>query len=402
MQTRMKWMLVVVAAVIAAACGDSMSSLNPTAPSALSPATLKVEANAADVPAGTMGNGPKPGNANGNGNGNGNGGAGNGNQQPTPPGRAKVEIEGLIDAVGGGSITVNSQKALVTAATVIRHGNRPVELLALRVKDRVHLRANRIEPTAAGVALEATEIHVQNPGDGDVALPPAPPAPTSQVSVSANDPDAGENGNPGVFRLARSGDASSSLTVSFSLTGSATDGVDYESLPTTVMFPGGLATVDVTLTPKTDSLVEGNESATLTVMAGAGYELGSPSSATVNIADHVVPAGPVVTVLATDPQATEDMSLFGIFELRRTGDLSQPLTVTVSFGGTASVDDYQDPGGVTVTFNAFEATATVVVIANQDFQAEGAETVILTVVDGDGYDPGAPATATVTIPANNM
>ena len=392
MQTRMKWMLVVVAAVIAAACGDSMSSLNPTAPSALSPATLKVEANAADVPAGSMGNGPKPGNANGNGNAN--GGAGNGNGNGTPAGKAKVEIEGLIDAVGAGSITVNNQKALVTAATVIRHGNRPVELLALRVKDRVHLRANRIEPTAAGVTLEATEIHVQNPGDGAVALPPVP---ASLVSVTALDPDASENGNaPGVFQLARSGDASASLAVSFSLTGSATHGADYDS-PTSVTFPEGHATVNVTLTPKTDSLVEDNESATLTVTAGAGYDLGSPGSATVNIADHVVPAGPVVTVVATDPQATEDMSLFGIFELRRTGDLSQLLTVTVSFGGTASVDDYQDPGGVTVTFNPFEATATVVVIAEPD-NGDGAETVILTVVAGAGYTPGTPASATVTIP----
>ena len=121
------------------------------------------------------------------------------------------------------------------------------------------------------------------------------------------------------------------------------------------------------------------------------------NAATVNIADHVVPAGPVVTVLATDPQATEDMSLFGIFELRRTGDLSQSLTVTVSFGGTASVDDYQDPGGVTVTFNPFEATATVVVIAEPD-NGDGAETVILTVVAGAGYTPGTPASATVTIP----
>src|SRR5688572_22830331 len=242
MQTRMKWMLVVAAAIVAAACGDSMSSLNPTAPSALSPATLKVEANAADVPAGSMGNGPKPGNANG-GAGNGNG---NGNQQPTPAGKAKVEIEGLIDAVGGGSITVSNQKALVTAATVIRHGNRPVELLALRVKDRVHLRANRIEPTAAGVTLEATEIHVQNPGDGEVALPPAPPAPKSLVSVSAHDADAGENGgNPGVFRLARTGDPSllaSSLTVTFTLTGAATNGTDYQNLALTATFPATLST----------------------------------------------------------------------------------------------------------------------------------------------------------------
>lgn len=396
MQTRMKWMLVVVAAVIAAACGDSMSSLNPTAPSALSPATLKVEANAADVPAGTMGHGPKPGNANGNGNGNGGAGNGNGNQQPTPAGKAKVEIEGLIDATGvDGSITVNTRKVFVMADTVIRHGNRPSDL---HVGDRVHVRANRVE-LAGEVRLEAIEILVQNPGDGEVA--PAP-APRSVVTVSAPVGNAAENGSNGVFRLSRTGDLASSLTVGFTLGGTATNGTDYQNLVLTATFPATLPTVDVTLMPLADSLVEGAESATLTLSGGASYDLGSPASATVNIADHVVPAGPVVTVLATDPQATEDMSLFGIFELRRTGDLSQSLTVTVSFGGTAGVDDYQDPGGVTVTFSAFEATATVVVIANQDFQPEGAETVVLTVVDGDGYDPGTPATATVTIPANSL
>jgi Domain of unknown function (DUF5666)/Calx-beta domain len=402
MQTRMKWMLVVAAAAIAAACGDSMSSLNPTAPSALSPATLKVEADAADVPAGSMGNGPKPGNGNGNANGNGgagNGnGNGNGNQPGTPAGKAKVEIEGLIDAVGLGSITVNNQKAVVTAATVIRHGNRPVLLSALRVGDRVHLRANRIEPTADGVTLEAVEIMVQNPGDGEVALPPAP---LPVVSVVALDADASENGSsPGAFRFTRTGDLSAQLTVAFTMSGTATNGTDYQNLQTATFLPS-LPTVDVTLTPLADNLVEGAESATLTLTPAAQYQLGAQAAATVNIADHVVPAGPVVTVRATETQASEDMSLFGVFELKRTGNLATSLTVTVAFSGTASNQDYQDPG-VTVTFDAFSDTATVVVFANQDFQVEGAETVILTVVDGDGYDPGTPATATVTIPANSL
>ena len=315
MQTRMKWMLVVAAAAIAAACGDSMSSLNPTAPSALSPATLKVEADAADVPAGSMGNGPKPGN--GNGNANGNGGAGNGNQPGTPAGKAKVEIEGLIDAVGLGSITVNNQKAVVTAATVIRHGNRPVLLSALRVGDRVHLRANRIEPTADGVTLEAVEIMVQNPGDGEVALPPAP---LPVVSVVALDADASENGSSaGAFRFTRTGDLSAQLTVAFTMSGTATNGTHDQNLQTAT-FLASLPTVDVTLTPLADNLVEGAESATLTLTPAAQDQLGAQAAATVNIADHVVPAGPVVTVRATETQASEDMSLFGVFELKRTGN----------------------------------------------------------------------------------
>lgn len=395
MQTRMKWTLVIAVAVFSAACGDSMSSLNPTAPSALSPATSNVAANADDLEAGSMGNGPKPGNGNANGNGNGNG------NQPRPPAPSssetpsleKVELEGLVDAVGTGWITVNNQKLVVNGNTGIRHGSRPVGLLDLKRGDRVHVRANRVPPTAGGLTLEAVEILFQEAAD---AVEPTP-APKALVSVSAVDTDASENGSaPGVFRLARSGDASSSLTVLFSVMGTATNGVDYETLPTSVMFPEDHATVDVTVTPKTDSLVEGSEFATLTVMAGAGYELGSPVSATVNIADHVVPASPVVTVFATEPVASEDMSRFGVFELRRTGNLALPLVVTVSVGGTADASDYQD-FGTTVQFEAYSETATVAVIANPD-DGDGQETVILTVAAGAGYTPGAPATATVTIP----
>lgn len=403
MQTRMKCALVVVVAVLATACGDSMSSLNPTAPSALSPATSNVEANAADVEAGSMGTGPRPGNGNGNGNGGNGNGNGNGNQ-PRPPAPSssetpggKVEFEGLIDAVHDDSITVNSQRMVVDGNTVVRHGDQHFRWRELRARDRVHVRANRIPPTAGGLTLQATEIRRQNPGDGVVE--PPPPAPMPLVSVSAVDPDASENGSAtGMFRLARSGDTSSVLSVSFSLTGSATHGVDYDS-PTSVTFPAGHAAVDVTVTPKTDALVEGNELATLTVTAGAGYELGSPVSANVTIADHVVPTGPVVTVVASDGQAHENQDLFdfGVFTLTRTGSTATSLTVTVAFSGNAlNGNDYQSLD-TTVMFEAGSATADVVVFANPDGDNDPSETVVLTVVSGDGYTPGAPASATVTI-----
>src|SRR5918995_1602179 len=100
-------------ALVTAACGDSKSSLLPTAPSALS--AEGAQASIADGEYGTTANGPKPGN--GNGNGNGNRTPTNASPDPTspaPPGKSKVEIEGLISAVGGGSITVNSQVVAVT------------------------------------------------------------------------------------------------------------------------------------------------------------------------------------------------------------------------------------------------------------------------------------------------
>ena len=99
------WSLILAGAVVTAACGDSSSSLNPTAPSAVSADTQSAEAGGADEYSATAkpdngGNG-NGNNGGGNGNGNGGGGNGNGNQPrtptntspgptaPVPPGKAK-------------------------------------------------------------------------------------------------------------------------------------------------------------------------------------------------------------------------------------------------------------------------------------------------------------------------
>src|ERR687891_215288 len=62
MQTPTKWTLVLVVAVVTAACGDSKSSLLPTSPSALSADSTSVDASTAAGHYGTTG-----GNGNGGG-----------------------------------------------------------------------------------------------------------------------------------------------------------------------------------------------------------------------------------------------------------------------------------------------------------------------------------------------
>ena len=79
------------------------------------------------------------------------------------------------------------------------------------------------------------------------------------------------------------------LTVSFTLTGAAQNGVDYVNVPLTVTFPAGAATVDVVITPVADGLTEPVESVVFTLTAvPLPYELGSPLVATVNLADAPV------------------------------------------------------------------------------------------------------------------
>jgi hypothetical protein len=117
----------------------------------------------------------------------------------------------------------------------------------------------------------------------------------SIVTIAASDPDAsetttGQTANNGQFTLVRSGDVTSALTVNYSITGTATNGVDYNTLSQSVTFAAGSSTATVSVIPedqfRTDFAFEGNETVILTLSSGAGYTIGSSNTATVAIADN--------------------------------------------------------------------------------------------------------------------
>lgn len=407
--------LLIVGAVATAACGDSKSSMNPVAPSAVVVGAQNVEAGEGESSATGKPENPRNGNGNGNnGNGNGNGNgkqpttptipgtSGNtspGNTTPPAPATRKVEIEGLITAKAGDSITVNGQTVVVPSTCTIRHGSTTFTFGELNLGDRVHVRAMRTTTgtgATASTTLEASEVKLQNPagtgGDDD------PVDPTALVSVSAFDALASETGtNTGAFRLTRSGSATlltSPLTVTFTLTGTATNGTDYANLPLTATFAANQATVDVLVTPVADATTEGSESVVLTLTTVDPYDLGSPATATVTITDTDTP---LVSVTAFDSTASETGPDLGTFRFARTGSTAASLTVTFTVTGTATNGtDYQSVP-LTVTFAAGQATADLFVVPLPDGTVEGPETVIVTVTDGATYDLGSPATATVTI-----
>jgi hypothetical protein len=321
----------------------------------------------------------------------------------------KVELEGPISAITGTSITVSGRAVVVPAGAVIRHGSRAIAFAALRIGDRVHVRA-----TAQGSTLEATEVKLQNTGnddgdddddddDGDDDDDDDDGAGDGRgrVWVTLVDAVASETGiDTGTLRLTRQASdtlpLTSPLTVSFTLTGTATNGIDYTNLPLTATFLAGQAAVDVVVMPLADALSEAPESVVLTLNAVAPYTLGSPASGTVTIAD-AAPVVPIVVVTAVDAAAAEAGPDLGAFRLSRTGGLTSPLAVTFALTGTAvNGTDYQAIP-LTVTFLAGQATADVFVMPAADGIAEGAETVILTLIDGAAYDLGAPATATATV-----
>jgi hypothetical protein len=212
--------------------------------------------------------------------------------------------------------------------------------------------------------------------------------PSTQVSVSAATPAASEAGpTAGVFTLTRvSNQTSTPLTVSYTLTGTASNGVDYVSLPGSVTFAANETSTNITVTPIDDSTAELTEFVTLSLVGTINYSVSPPVSATISITDNETPA---VDVSASFPSAFEQTTNdYVVFQLTRRGDTNAAsFTVNLNYSGTAGSNiDYValpsvniDPGMVTVPVTNYTI---------DDAILEGNETYSITVASGSGYNVG--------------
>ena len=106
---------------------------------------------------------------------------------------------------------------------------------------------------------------------------------------------------------------------------------------------------------------------------------------------------PTVSIVASDPTATEAGPTGGVFTVTRSGDLSAPLTVFYTVAGTAtpSVDYAALSGSVTIV--ATQASAAINVDPLDDADVEPDETVVAALAADAAYTIGAPAQGAVTI-----
>lgn len=110
------------------------------------------------------------------------------------------------------------------------------------------------------------------------------------IGVTVTDASASEQAtDTGTFRITRVGQISSSLTVNFTLGGTALNGTDYQTVTTSVTFNANETQKDIVITPIDDALQEGPETVTLSITANASYFLGTPSTGSITIADNEFP-----------------------------------------------------------------------------------------------------------------
>ncbi|WP_419838731.1 S8 family serine peptidase [Candidatus Poriferisodalis sp.] len=139
-----------------------------------------------------------------------------------------------------------------------------------------------------------------------------------------------------------------------------------------------------------DGVDEPDGSVTATLVDGAGYDLGTSSTATVAVADDDDPR-PVVTIVAGG-DVTEGHS--ATFTVTAEPSPTSPMAVDVSV--SAAGDFGATVGARTVTIPT-SGSATLSVATSNDSADEADGSVTATVVDGAGYDLGVDKTATVVV-----
>jgi hypothetical protein len=297
-----------------------------------------------------------------------------------------------ISVATSGSAVSGSDYTALPASVTIPAGSASTTLTLTPVNDSM------VESTeSATLSISASAAYtVGSPASATVTIADDD---KPVVSISATDSAAAEAGlNSGTFTLTRTGSTAAALTVSLSAGGTATSSSDYNALPTTATIAAGSATATVSVSPINDALIESSETVIATVTASAAYIVGSPASATVNIADNDTQT---VSVIASDASASETLPNNGTFTITRTGDTINSLIVNFTVAGTSTVgSDYNSiPGSVTLGVGATSATVTITPI--NDTIVESTESVVLTISTSSTYNRGATYSATVNIADND-
>lgn len=262
--------------------------------------------------------------------------------------------------------------------------------------------------TPANVPLVMRNAYVSNIG---VTPPGADGLPL--VQVSASDDYAVEGVDSGMFTFSRAGAFDAPLTVHFTLSGSAVSGADYASPGGFVTIPAGAQQVSLRIMAISDALSEPEESVLLSLTDHAGFRRDANASAMVLIGNVAAEIGaepppgvppppaselPTVSIGVEDGSSSESQSPVngGRFRIDRTGSLNAPLTINVTFSGTATngVDYTLLP--VQLTIPAGNDRLKVLVQPKWDGVAEQHEKVVMSAVASSIYRIGT-ATGTLTI-----
>lgn len=233
---------------------------------------------------------------------------------------------------------------------------------------------------------------------------------TEQLVIEASDAIAGEPAENGQFtiRIVSGALATADITIDLEVTGTATNGTDYVTIPASVVLPAGNSSITVPVTVIDDDIVEGNETVAVKLMnltSAVLYSIGGNNLDTVRITDEDDDNLRLEVVASKDDAAEPgtDPGNEGEFTIRlESGKVpTQDITIDYTMGGSAiNGTDYQLIP-TTAVIPAGSSGVRIPIRVEDDPKPEGMETIIMTMtnVSGGGmpFSIGSRAAATVNI-----
>ena len=221
------------------------------------------------------------------------------------------------------------------------------------------------------------------------------PDPDPEVTIAGGD-DITEGGDA-VFTVQATPAPKSDLEITLAIADDAASDflADGDEGSKTVTIAAGSDTATYTLATTDDSLDEANGEVSATLEAGTGYQVGSPSAATVAVADNDDDARATVVRITGGADITEGSD--ASFTLTGAPAPSQDITVNLRVTQSGAFAGDGELGARTVTLGA-DATVTVDIPTVDDSTLEDDGSVTITVEPGTGYTPHATdASASVAV-----
>jgi len=192
----------------------------------------------------------------------------------------------------------------------------------------------------SGVFLEANSFT-----DNSVGISPS----YSNNTVSSN--SAIENCSSAIFKFSIPAPIATPTTINYTIGGTAINGVDYTTIPTSVVIPAGSTFANVIITPLQDALTEGTEKVVLSFQASAcGFKKDS-----IQIIDNT----PLIVSASATPSTVCQNAAVNLNSTVSGGIIlpTLPYTYTWSNGATTATTSVNPSsvGTVTYTVNVLDA-----------------------------------------------
>ncbi len=214
------------------------------------------------------------------------------------------------------------------------------------------------------------------------------------VRVNPSDLEAAEPGTDrGAFTFTRFGTTNTPLAVFFTVSGTASNGVDFATITNSFVIPAGNSEATLPVVPLDDPLVEGDERVTVTLLNNPAYALARPTNATVTILDDE----PTFSIVANPTNVLEGSKQPGVFTILRRGNPDFEVTAKLRISGDATYGVDYPPFFTNVFFNCGATAISFQVFPTNELVVEGIETVIAELLPDSAYTILAPSNAVIAI-----